>query len=94
LCSQREAQTRIVKRPRDLSLPEGRRESKFEAFAKLSLKGRAWLDGPSGWRDPFLPEQEGAWVGFPMLEELFVYNGPGVMTGRTWVIAPDHRRPP
>ena len=70
-------------------LPEGRRETKFEALAKLSCKGRFWLDGPSGWRDPFLPEQEGAWARFASLNELFVYDGSGVMPGRVWIIAPD-----
>jgi hypothetical protein len=29
------------------------------------------------------------WSEFPKLEELFVYNGSGVMPGRTWVISPD-----
>jgi len=31
----------------------------------------------------------GAWSTYPALEDLFVYNGSGVMPGRTWVIAPD-----
>ncbi len=73
-----------------MALPEGHREQeKFAALAKLSLKGRNWRDGPSGWREPFLPEQEGAWITYPALEELFVYNGSGVQPGRTWVIASD-----
>jgi hypothetical protein len=41
-------------------LPEGPRETKFEALTGLSCKGRTWLDGPSGWREPFRPEQDGA----------------------------------
>ena len=31
----------------------------------------------------------GAWGEFPALHDLFVYDGSGVMPGRTWVIAPD-----
>jgi len=31
----------------------------------------------------------GAWSTYPKLEDLFVYNGSGVQTKRTWVIAPD-----
>ena len=31
----------------------------------------------------------GRGVTFPKLEDLFIYNGSGVMPGRTWVIAPD-----
>jgi hypothetical protein len=72
-----------------ISLPEGRREVKFEALAQLSLKAHAWLDGPAGGPDPILPVQEGAWASFTPLEELFVYDGSGVMPGRVWIIAPD-----
>jgi hypothetical protein len=72
-----------------ISLPEGRREVKFEALAKLSLKPHAWRDGPAEGPAPILPEQEGAWASFPPLEGLFDYDGSGVMPGRTWVIAPD-----
>jgi hypothetical protein len=36
-----------------------------------------------------LPEGVGAWATYPALEDLFVYNGAGVMPGRTWIIAPD-----
>jgi hypothetical protein len=69
-------------------LPQGPREEKFNALAKLSLH-RAWTDCPSGWRDPFLPAATGAWATFPTLLNLFVYDGSGVMPGRTWIIAPD-----
>ncbi len=73
-----------------MALPEGhRKEVKFAALAKLSLRDRKWVDGPTGWRDPLLPEQEGAWPSFPALDDMFVYNGSGVMPGRVWVIAPD-----
>jgi predicted helicase len=73
-----------------MALPEGhRKEVKFPALANLSLAGRRWVDGPSGWREPFLPEQEGAWSSFPALDDLFAYNGSGVMPGRVWIIAPD-----
>ena len=76
-------------RVRFRALPEGRREEKFAALAKLSLSDAGWTDCPTGWRDPFLPALGGAWRDFPALDDLFVYNGSGVMPGRTWVIAPD-----
>ena len=77
-------------RLRFTALPEGHRErAKFPALASLTLGGDNWVDGPSGWREPFLPEQLGAWASFPALEELFIYDGSGVMPGRTWIIAPD-----
>jgi hypothetical protein len=74
---------------RYLALPKGRREAKFESLAKLSLANSVWVDGASGWREPFLPEQTGAWASFPSLADLFSWSGPGVKTHRTWVISPD-----
>ena len=50
------------------------------------------MPGPTcatDWRAPFLPASTGAWATYPALEDLFAYNGSGVMPGRTWVIAPD-----
>jgi predicted helicase len=79
----------VPARLRYLALPKGRRETKFEALADLSLNESAWVDGPIGWREPFLPEQSGAWASFPALADFFGWSGPGVKTHRTWVIAPD-----
>jgi hypothetical protein len=71
------------------ALPEGRRKQKFTALAILSLVGTAWMECPKGWRDPFLPARTGAWATFPAFRDLFLYDGSGVMPGRTWIIAPD-----
>ena len=76
-------------RVRFRGLPEGSREDKFEALADVSLQGDGWTDALSDWRAPFLPAGAADWVGYPALEDMFLYNGSGVMTGRTWVIAPD-----
>jgi hypothetical protein len=76
-------------RARFHALPKGRREEKFAALAKLSLHGLDWNDCPAGWRDPFLPAATGAWATFPALKDFFIYDGSGVMPGRTWIIAPD-----
>ncbi|MGP1346816.1 MAG: type ISP restriction/modification enzyme [Phycisphaerales bacterium] len=70
-------------------LPEGAREGKFDALQGIGLSGRGWTLCPDGFRDPFLPESEGAWSTFAPIEDLFLYNGSGVMPGRVWVIAPD-----
>ena len=44
-----------------MALPEGHREHvKFAALAELSLKSEDWVDGPSGWRAPFLPDRQRA----------------------------------
>lgn len=71
------------------SLPLGKREAKFAALTKITLGGKAWIECPTEWRAPFLPESTGAWATYPKLEELFEWNGSGVMPGRTWIIAPD-----
>ncbi|MBX3441441.1 MAG: N-6 DNA methylase [Planctomyces sp.] len=71
------------------ALPAGRREEKFAALAKLKLESRSWQVCSTEWRTPFLPASSGAWASYPALDDLFAYNGAGVMPGRTWVIAPD-----
>jgi hypothetical protein len=71
------------------ALPKGRRDEKFAALAKLSLTDSDWKDGAAGWREPFLPEQSGAWATFPALVDFFAESWPGVKTHRTWVISPD-----
>lgn len=79
----------VPARVRYRALPEGKREQKFEALAKTSFDDPDWVDCPSEWRAPFLPEAVGAWASFPPLKEFFLYDGSGVMPGRTWPIAPD-----
>ena len=71
------------------SLTSGKREAKFAELAKIDLNDAGWTDGFEGWRDPFLAKSVGAWATFPALDELFVYNGSGVLPGRTWPVAPD-----
>jgi hypothetical protein len=71
------------------ALPARHRTEKFAALGKLSLSSKAWVDCPTDWRAPFLPASTGAWATYPALEDLFIYNGSGVMPGRTWIIAPD-----
>jgi hypothetical protein len=71
------------------SLPAGKREGKFDALSEVSLAGKGWIDGPNGWRDPFLPERIGLWNASLALRDFFVDSSPGMLAGRTWVIAPD-----
>jgi hypothetical protein len=70
-------------------LPTGDRKDKFAALAKLKLASKVWQDCPTDWRAPFLPAVTGDWASYPALDQLFAYNGSGVMPGRTWIIAPD-----
>ena len=71
------------------SLPVGHRSEKFKALEAIHLDDAGWTSCPTDWRAPFLPASRGAWATFPKLEDLFVYTGSGVMSGRTWIIAPD-----
>jgi hypothetical protein len=76
-------------RVRYRALAEGPRQAKFQELAAIALDDGGWLDAPADARAPFLPAGDAAWIGYPALEDLFLYNGSGVMAGRTWVIAPD-----
>lgn len=76
-------------RVRHASLPVGPRLEKFVSLGRLALDGPEWVDCPEEWRAPFLPAAQGGWSTYPALEDLFSYDGSGVMPGRTWVIAPD-----
>ncbi len=71
------------------ALPLGSRQSKFEALSKIKLGDDKWVECASENRAPFLPAATSAWIDLPPLEDFFLYNGSGVMPGRTWVIAPD-----
>lgn len=90
MASRRDATDKTVPaRVRFRSLPEADRQDKFAELAKVRLDDDGWIDAPESWRAPFLPAGSSDWIGYPALEDLFTYNGSGVMTGRTWVIAPD-----
>jgi hypothetical protein len=83
------ADTEVPAEVRFRALPVGHRQVKFESLARLTLDADGWDNCPSDWRAPFLPESVGAWTTYPALDDLFTYNGSGVMPGRTWIIAPD-----
>ena len=70
-------------------LPRGDRTGKFEALGQITLEDDGWIDCPSDLRASFFPRATGEWAEFAPLEDLFSYDGSGVMPGRTWVIAPD-----
>ena len=70
-------------------LPLGRREKKFTALGSITLDDDGWAECSAASRASFLPRATGVWADFTPIEDLFIYNGSGVMPGRTWVIAPD-----
>ena len=76
-------------RVRYRALPQGHRTDKFAALAAITLDDDGWTECPPDPRASFFPRSAGAWGEFPALQDLFAYDGSGVMPGRTWVIAPD-----
>jgi predicted helicase len=70
-------------------LAKGPRKAKFMELQSCSLHDAKWENCSTEWRAPFLPAATGLWAQFPRLEEIFIYDGSGVMPGRTWIIAPD-----
>ena len=76
-------------RVRYRALPHGHRTDKFAELGAITLDDGGWTECPSDPRASFFPRSTGSWGDFPALQDLFVYDGSGVMPGRTWVIAPD-----
>ncbi len=70
-------------------LSPGHRKEKFVELTEIQLMDGGWTACPTEWRAPFLPASAGAWSTFPRLQDLFVYDGSGVMPGRVWIVAPD-----
>jgi hypothetical protein len=84
-----ENQSDVPAKVRFRTLPEGDREAKFTALARMGLGESEWTECPEDWRAPFLPVSTGPWSTYPALTDFFVYNGAGVQPKRVWVIAPD-----
>lgn len=70
-------------------LADGTRAEKFAELSSISLGGEGWLLVDDDWRAPFQPLADPSWVRHPLLSEIFVYDGSGVMPGRSWIYAPD-----
>ena len=84
-----DAGSSVPARVRYRALPLGHRDDKFAALGAVTLDDGGWTECSSDHRASFFPRAAGAWAGFAPLEDLFIYDGSGVMPGRTWVIAPD-----
>lgn len=67
----------------------GDREAKFKELQAIHLDGDSWMECSSLPRASFFPKATGSWGDFPKIDEMFSYDGTGVMPGRVWVISPD-----
>lgn len=70
-------------------LAPGKRSTKFAELAGINIGDDGWEQAASGRRDPFLPAGDALWKSAPALDDLFRFDGSGMMAGRTWVIGPD-----
>jgi hypothetical protein len=65
--------------------------SREEKLAKLdsiqSFSDVDWQDCPTDWTAPFVPAGRGAFSSWPLLTNLFPWQLPGLMIGRTWPVA-------
>lgn len=69
---------------------DGTRAEKFASLESIvSLDDVDWHECFSGWTEPLVPEGEGDYFGWPSLKDMFPWQQPGVMVGRTWPIAAD-----
>lgn len=67
----------------------GDRDEKLARLSSIrSLKDLDWLEGRSGWSEPFRPVGGEAWERWPKVTDLFPWQIPGLKAGRTWPIAP------
>ena len=67
----------------------GHAKEKYAKLAALKLDGDDWVECPTDWHAPLLPEAQGRWTSFPSLDDLLAWSGSGTMPGRTWVVGPD-----
>lgn len=71
------------------TLAAGDRSRKFKELAAISLDDDGWYPASELPRAPFTAIGDPSWTRHPMLDDLFNYDGSGVMPGRTWVTAAD-----
>lgn len=71
------------------TLSPGDRDAKFKELEGIRLDDDGWFVASSEPRAPFAALGDESWTKLPLLSDLFIYDGSGVMPGRTWVIAPD-----
>ena len=67
----------------------GNREAKFAELAGISLAGPGWTTCASDWRAAFLPEGDSQWLSYLSFDDVLRYSGTGIMSSRTWIVAPD-----
>jgi hypothetical protein len=70
-------------------LRPGHRTDKFTELGDIHLGFDDWQLCGDDWRDPFLPQASDEWSSYLALEDVFLYHGTGIMSGRSWIVDVD-----
>jgi hypothetical protein len=66
----------------------GNREEKLAHLDSIqSFSDLEWQECPNEWTAPFIPVGQGVFYSWPLLTDLFPWQLPGMMIGRTWPVA-------
>ncbi len=64
---------------------KGTRKEKLDLLENVSsFSDISWTDCPNGWSDIFMPLPESTFGDWPRLIDIFPWQQPGMMMGRTW----------
>ncbi len=67
---------------------EGTREEKLQFLEEVAAFGDIeWRLAPDGWTDPFVAQESSVFGDWPLLADIFPWQTPGMMIGRTWPVA-------
>ncbi len=65
----------------------GTRDEKYDKLSNVQkFDDLKWEDCFDGWQQPFLPQREGDYFAWPLLTELFPYQGCGAKFERNWPV--------
>jgi len=70
----------------------GTKNEKLSALKRIAnFSSLAWADCPTHWQAKMIPDGQGEYFAYPLLQDLFPWQQSGVKAGRTWVIGSDKK---
>lgn len=70
----------------------GTKNEKLNALERITkFSSLAWTDCPTHWQAKMVPDGQGEYFAYPLLQDLFPWQQSGVKAGRTWVIGSDKK---
>ena len=68
----------------------GTKNEKLNTLERITaFDSLAWDDCPTDWQSKMVPDGQGEYFTYPLLQDLFPWQQSGVKAGRTWVIGSD-----